>query len=235
MVTQEATDAIKTNILQLLPDDEEGKRIWHVFEDDFLTIEESGKHQALGTSRILSIVRSLGAFARHDEAEFQDANVNELINDTLVILANKVKQVKLEKNLENLPTVPCFASQLSQVFLNIINNAVWAAENTTTNGEDPTVWVSTKERNTNIVISISDNGAGIDAKVKDKLFDPFVTTKPIGEGTGMGLAISYKIISEHHGDLEAFNREAGGATFQISIPTLNQSHRPENRVETENR
>jgi two-component system NtrC family sensor kinase len=113
--------------------------------------------------------------------------------------------------------------------LNLINNAFYACtersrstvnEKRTTNSEayEPTVTVSTKRTNNNVLISVKDNGPGIPAHIKDKIFQPFFTTKPTGQGTGLGLSLSYDIVKAHGGEVNVVTKENEGTEFIIQLP-----------------
>ena len=158
------------------------------------------------------------AFSRHDEADFKHADLNDY-KETLVILHNKTKQVKVSMTLGDIPEIECHGSQISQVFLcsNQCDLRSWKRRLRSC-GRVKT-WLRANKR-----FQITDSGPGIDEKVMETLFDPFVTTKPVGEGTGMGLAICYNIITDHHGDIRVRNAERGAFTV---IP-LKQVH-PEER------
>ena len=84
---------------------------------------------------------------------------------------------------------------------------------------DPTVWVSTKKVGDKVLISVRDNGPGIPQKILDKIFQPFFTTKPTGQGTGLGLSLSYDIVKAHGGQLKVETKEGEGSTFIIQLPT----------------
>ena len=187
-----------------------------LFTEHFEVIHQSSANHVIGTKRIAKIVQSLLAFSRHDEADFKETNINELIDETLVILNNRVKKVQLVRDYGDIPPAHCHASQVAQVFLNIIGNALYAALHTQDERE-PTVTVTTKAHNGAVQVTIQDNGSGISDKVKETLFDPFVTTKPVGEGTGMGLAICYNIVTDHKGEILVENASPG-AKFTISLP-----------------
>jgi signal transduction histidine kinase len=106
--------------------------------------------------------------------------------------------------------------------LNLYNNAFYAVtekKKQTGNGYEPTVLVSTKKINSKIEIKVKDNGNGVPQKVLDKIFQPFFTTKPTGQGTGLGLSLSYDIVKAHGGELKVETRENDGAEFTIILPT----------------
>ena len=144
------------------------------------------------------------------------ASVNEGLESTLLLMqsAIKSKNIELVKDLGNLPEINCFAGQLNQVFMNILTNAVQAM---TGKG---TITVKTfVDKLTNTVnISIADTGKGMTDEVKSKIFQPFFTTKGVGEGTGLGLSISYGIIKKHDGQIEVESTVGKGTIFIITLP-----------------
>lgn len=166
-----------------------------------------------GAERCKQIIIDLKNFSRLDEAMLKEIDIREGLDSTLNILSGKLKNgVNVHKNYSEIPKLACFAGQLNQVFMNIIDNSVHAVKG---NGD---VFISTSCENNNIIVSIADNGSGIDADALPKIFDPFFTTKPVGEGTGMGLAISYKIIKKHCGNIEVTSQKGKGTEFLITIP-----------------
>ena len=132
------------------------------------------------------------------------------------------------KEYSKLPAVECYAGQLNQVFMNIINNAIDALEDhwykSVNKGEKnkivPTICIRTEVKNgERLVVRIADNGPGMPPAVKAKLFDPFFTTKPVGKGTGLGLSISYQIVVEKHGGvLDCISQLGKGTEFLLEIP-----------------
>ncbi|MDY6936113.1 MAG: ATP-binding protein [Cyanobacteriota bacterium] len=188
----------------------------------------------VGTDRIKNIVLSLRTFSRMDEAEMKEVDLHDGIDSTLMILQSRLKgkperrTIEVIKNYGNLPPVECYAGQLNQVFMNIFANAIDALEtqlDTQLEGDrtsifTPQIRIETQVHDDRwISICITDNGPGISEAVKQKLFDPFFTTKPVGKGTGMGLSISYQIITERHGgSLECVSQPGEGTSFSIAIP-----------------
>lgn len=182
-----------------------------------------------GTERIREIVLSLRNFSRLDEVGCKSINIHEGIESTLLILQHRLKAqpdrpaIVVEQDFGVLPPVQCFASQLNQVFMNILANAIDALESelkeNPTAGKIPTITLRTEACGDRIVVSLSDNGTGMPTAVKAQMFDPFFTTKAIGKGTGMGMAISYQIVVEkHQGQIECFSEEGVGTQFVITIP-----------------
>ncbi len=181
----------------------------------------------IGASRIREIVLSLRIFSRLDEAEFKMADIHEGIDSTLLILQHRLKSEKTRptitviKEYSDIPKIQCFAGQLNQVLMNILANAIDALEEAFQKGlcPEPIIRISSAQVNENVVVQIADNGTGIPEAIQSRLFDPFFTTKPIGKGTGMGLSISYQIITEKHGgSLQCISLPGQGAEFVITIP-----------------
>lgn len=191
----------------------------------------------LGTNRIRQIVLSLRNFSRMDEAEFKTVDIHEGIDSTLLILQHRLKanaehpEIEIVKDYAALPLVECYAGQLNQVFMNILVNAIDAID------ENRAKYTGQEVRNnpgrieirTSVIdeiwieVAISDNGGGIPQAVQQRIFDPFFTTKPVGKGTGMGMSISYQIITEkHRGKLECFSTPGEGTEFIIRIPRRQQ-------------
>ena len=183
-----------------------------------------------GADRIRKIVLSLRNFSRHDEAEMKQADIHSGIDSTLVMLQHRLEATKYRPTIEvitkyaSLPPVTCYVSQLNQVFLHLLNNAIDAltpeSEHQAVSSPIPRIWIVTELITTNkIRIKITDNGPGISEAIRSRLFDPFFTTKPVGAGTGLGLSISYQIIVHQHGGSLACTSDLGsGAEFTIEIP-----------------
>ncbi|MBW4509453.1 MAG: GHKL domain-containing protein [Scytonematopsis contorta HA4267-MV1] len=181
----------------------------------------------IGTQRIREIVLLLRNFSRLDEAEFKEVDIHEGLESTLMLLQHRLTlndnslHINIIKEYGTLPLVNCYASELNQVFLNILNNAIDAVSDITNKStKQPTIWIYTQLTELNqIMISISDNGNGIPLDIQTKLFDPFFTTKAVGQGTGLGLFVSYQIIvSKHGGQLLCDSTLGYGTKFIIQIP-----------------
>jgi len=194
----------------------------------------------IGADRIREIVRSLRNFSRLDESEVKAVNIHEGIDSTLLILNNRLKsksnrpEIKIVKHYSSLPLIECYPSQLNQVFMNLIANAIDALEEANTqqnlsyqdleaHPNEIKIYTSIYSPEASeqdwVVIEIEDNALGIPEEVQSRLFDPFFTTKPMGKGTGMGLAISYQIIVEkHQGKCSCQSTVGEGTRFRIEIP-----------------
>ncbi len=190
----------------------------------------------VGTERIRKIVLSLRNFSRMDEAEIKPVDIHEGIDSTLMILQHRLNArphhlaIEVIKQYGDLPLVECYAGQLNQVFMNILTNAIDALDELT--GQDtetsssPQIMIQTAVVDRDWVkIAIADNGPGIPTHIQQRIFNPFFTTKPVGRGTGMGMSISYQIITEkHNGRLVCNSTPGQGAEFVILIPIHQQTH-----------
>lgn len=173
-----------------------------------------------GSERCKQIVLDLRNFSRLDEAIVKEVDIHDGIDTTLNILHNKYKnRIDIHKNYGELPKLTCYAGQLNQVFMNILDNASYAIK------DKGNVYLSTLFDGENIVITIEDNGEGIDKDVLSKVFDPFFTTKPVGQGTGLGLSISYKVIKKHNGIIEVESEKGKGTKFTIKLPVEKQENK----------
>lgn len=171
-----------------------------------------------GMQRIAGIVHSIKAFSHPGGADAEEVDVNAALANTLVVARNEWKFVaRLETDYaENLPLVRCFPGELNQVFLNLIVNAAQAMSASLRQG---TLRVVTRSDGDNVRVAIADTGAGIPESIRDKIFNPFFTTKPVGTGTGQGLAISHTVVVEKHGGtLQCDSVEGEGTTFTITLP-----------------
>ena len=187
----------------------------------------------VGATRIRDIVRSLRNFSRLDESEMKKVNIHEGIDSTLMILEHRLKAqsvsragtehhcpiIQVVKEYGELPLVECYAGLLNQVFMNIIANAIDVLQEPLQN--PGIICIRTEVEGSFATIAITDNGVGITDQVKQRIFDPFYTTKAIGSGTGMGLAISHSIIVEKHkGEINCISAVGKGTKFVIKIPIV---------------
>jgi len=180
-----------------------------------------------GSDRIREIVLALQHFSRHDEAEMKRVNIHEDIENTLVMLQHRLREVAdrpaivVVKDYGNLPLITCYPSELNQVFMHLLNNAIDAIEEGVGNqSSTPQIRIHTEVTDLNMVkIAIADNGTGIEESLRSRLFDPFFTTKPVGKGSGLGLSISHQIIvQKHRGNITCTSSVGQGAEFAIKIP-----------------
>lgn len=187
----------------------------------------------VGTERIRQIVLSLRNFSRLDESEMKPVDIHAGIESTLLILQHRLKglngwpAINVINHFSEMPLVECYASQLNQVFMNIIANGIDAIEERYQNlsvGEAEAnpgrIAIATKVIDQKMVaVEISDNGTGMPQSVIDRIFNPFYTTKVVGKGTGLGMSISHSIVVEKHkGKIECISEIGHGTTFRIQIP-----------------
>jgi signal transduction histidine kinase len=176
-------------------------------------LKEANDVNLMACGRIIEIIKSLKTFSRLDQADFQEANINEGIKSVLVLTHNLLKRrITVHEDYGDLPPVRCFPGQLNQVIMNIVVNASQAIE-----GEGD-IYIRTYEQDRNIYITIKDTGIGIKPEDISKLFDPGFTTKGVGVGLGLGLYISYNIVQNHKGDISVISEQGKGAEFIIRIP-----------------
>lgn len=193
----------------------------------------------VGAESLFNISASLRHFSRLDTLSLMPVNIHEGIDSALLILQHRLKAmgdrptIEVIKEYDDLPPVECYPGQLSQVFINILANAIEALEEEIDVGfvgEEgtsceaasltPKIWIRTEVHEDDfVVVRIADNGSGITAEVQQRLFEPMFTTKPVGKGTGLGLSISRQIIQEkHHGKLTCTSSSDQGTEFVIEIP-----------------
>jgi signal transduction histidine kinase len=193
----------------------------------------------LGSDRIRGIMQSLRNYSRTDGVKKKAVDIHEGIETTLMILQHRLNAqtyrsgIQIIKEYGNLPMIECYPGQLNQVFMNLLANAIDAIEeqmegheydkgkSRTVHGEEftPTIYISTSLDREYASIQIRDNGQGIPESAKDRIFQPFFTTKPEGKGTGLGLSICHQIITEKHGGiLDYYSSPETGTEFTIKIP-----------------
>lgn len=207
---------------------------WEFVSEDWQNVIKS---MEIGAERIHQIVQSLRIFSRHHESERKAIDIHESIDNTLIILQHRLKasgkrpKIEVIKEYGKIPMITCYASQLNQVFMNLLSNGIDALENTPAPRviKICTEMVKKSQSADNnghkqqtrdfAVIRIADNGAGICADIIPQIFDPFFTTKPVGRGTGLGLSISHEIIVEkHQGKLQCVSNPGQGTEFIVEIP-----------------
>ncbi|TVR05708.1 MAG: GAF domain-containing sensor histidine kinase [Phormidium sp. GEM2.Bin31] len=204
--------------------------------DDFTKLLQSMKS---GATRIEKIVKSLRTFSHLDEAEIKLVQLQEHLDNALALSLSQLRdtieplQIEVITQYRDLPPLVCNIAQLNQVFINIIGNAIDAlqervhempSQHCETNNR-PTLTLTTDQTTDEdgrdfIIITIQDNGVGIDPDQQDKIFDPFYSSKPIGQGTGLGLTSSYDIVvKQHQGKLTVDSTPGQGSRFSIWLPT----------------
>ncbi|MEH2134192.1 MAG: AAA family ATPase [Nostoc sp.] len=192
-----------------------------LFKDANQTLES----MKVGSERISKIVQSLRNFARLDEAEIKAVDLHSGIESTLLILQHRLQsaenqpEVRVIKEYGDLPLVTCYPSQLNQVFLNIINNAIDAIRDNPQSSEHPEIRIRTGVIDREwLRIAIANTDSTIPVSLQERIFEPFFTTKPVGRGQGLGLFVSYSIIQQHRGTLTVRSQPTEGTEFEIVLP-----------------
>jgi signal transduction histidine kinase len=170
-----------------------------------------------GLRRIERIVKELRLFARVDEGDWNEVDLNPGIESTINIIKGyaRKKGVRIVMDLGALPTIRCRSAPIHQVIVNLLTNAIDACSAET---GVVTVHTQTEPEAMGVRIDIQDNGCGIDPAIRECIFDPFFTTKPSGQGTGLGLSISYGIIEQHDGRIEVQSAPGQGSCFSLVLP-----------------
>lgn len=165
------------------------------------------------SSRIVTLVKSLKNFSRLDESEYQIADIHDGLNSSLILIGTETQQrISIEKNYGNIPKIFCYASQLNQVFFNVLRNAAQAIEG---NG---TITIKTYQQDDKVCIEISDTGRGISPENLEKVFDFKFSSSPERVKLGSGLATAYSIIQRHNGEIKVSSKPGKGSTFLIILP-----------------
>ena len=184
------------------------------FDEAFEAIPQIISDIKLGANRTAEIVRTLRNFSRMDNGEIQPFDIHEGLDSSLLLLRNKYKNdIEIIKNYApDIPKINCHPGKINQVFLNILSNAIDAID-----GKGK-IWITTSREGENIKISVKDTGCGMSEETKQKIFDPFYTTKDAGKGTGLGMSITYDIIQEHKGKIEIISEPGKGTEIIITLP-----------------
>ena len=174
-----------------------------------------------GSARISELVRAIKTYTHMDKAASKEVDVHAGLDSTLIMLGHKLKKGDVEvvrDYAKNLPRVCGHAGELNQVWTNLLDNAIDAVEG---NGR---ITVRTSRENGRVLVEVADDGPGIPDDVRERIFEPFYTTKDVGKGTGLGLDISYRVVVEDHkGDLRVLS-EPGDTRFQVRLPILPEDH-----------
>jgi PAS domain S-box-containing protein len=175
-----------------------------------------------GVERVATIVKAMKEFSHPEQGGKKPADINKLVITTLTVSRNEYKYVAdMELNLaEDLPMVPCVASEISQVVLNLVVNAAHAIADVNKGTElRGRITISTCKEDRDVLITIADTGGGIPERIRSRIFDPFFTTKEVGRGTGQGLYIARTVVVKKHGGTIDFTSETGkGTTFVVRLP-----------------
>ncbi|MES2296248.1 MAG: PAS domain S-box protein [Pseudomonadota bacterium] len=166
--------------------------------------------------RVAKIVFALKSFSRYDQAgEMVEADLREGLETVLTIYQNQIKQhTELVRHYDEIAPITCLPDELNQVWTNLIHNALQAMP------DGGTLAVAIARRGDEAVVSIADSGCGIAPEIRERIFDAFFTTKPAGQGSGLGLDIVKQIVERHRGRIELDSEPGRGSTFRICLPYL---------------
>jgi len=199
------------------------KPLKELTEEDISTYSEYLKDIEQQSKRCKAIIQSLLKFSRASvKEEFKPTDINSLLEETFSFVKHQLEKNKVELDEELSPSLPPItgnASQLQQVFTNMILNATQAMPD----GGRLTVLTRILEDKETLGVSFADTGEGISKENLNKIFEPFFTTKKVGQGTGLGLSVSYGIVKDHGGDIQVESTEGEGATFTLILPLRKES------------
>ena len=170
-----------------------------------------------GAKRTADIVSGLKNFSRLDENDIKEADINEGIESTLILLKSSIpSNTEVVTNLGEIPIIECFPGKLNQAFMNLFSNALYAIKTKKSDANNKLV-ISTSFDTDNVYVKVEDNGIGMSPEVKAKIFDPFFTTKAVGEGTGLGMSIVFKIIESHNAKIEVESEYGVGTKILLIL------------------
>jgi signal transduction histidine kinase len=176
-------------------------------------MSDLGRISAAACARIVSVVRSLSSFARLDEAAFKYADINEAIRTVVQLLdPGLTRRIRIEQVFGEIPPIPCFPALLNEALMNLLVNACQAIK------ESGEVAVETRREADSAIVTIRDTGCGIPREHLDTIFDPGFTTKGVGVGTGLGLAVVYSVVNAHQGSISVESTIGKGTIFTLRLP-----------------
>ncbi|MEZ7941175.1 MAG: ATP-binding protein, partial [Flavobacteriales bacterium] len=212
--TEEGISAAQTKLIRELKEE---------IDLDFTLVEIDELLHGIkdGADRTAEIVKGLKNFSRLDESLIKAADINEGIKSTLLILKSKFSSIKLVEDYGDLVPIHCLPGKLNQLFMNILDNAIYACTKKEYPAESTArITIVTNQSKTSTTIQIKDNGIGMDNQTKTKIFEPFFTTKEVGEGTGLGMSIVHGIITNHSGDIKIKTEIGIGTEITINLPRV---------------
>ena len=186
----------------------------------FVELDDMLSRSKEGALRTKNIVSDLRTFSRLDEAEFKDVDLHAGLESTLHLLEHRLSdRITVHRDYGDLPPVACYAGQMNQVFMNLLSNAIDAIEHKGGKGDIYVrTWILEDETGeARVAVSIRDTGSGIAPDKVNRVFDPFFTSKPVGEGTGLGLSVSHGIVTKHSGTIQVESEPGRGSTFTVEL------------------
>ena len=200
-------------LVSYVPDEAAALAIAWVTET--LLLEESVEIISQSSRRINELVQAIKGYSHMDRATEHDSDIHDGLENTLIILAHHLRSVEIQRDYDRtVPLIRMYGNTLNQVWTNIIDNAIDAMDGA------GRIVLRTRRDGDQVVVEIEDNGPGIPPEILPRIFEPFFTSKPQGEGTGLGLDMAWRIVNEeHHGTIRAESRP-GRTVFQVSVPAL---------------
>ena len=173
-----------------------------------------------GIERVRRIVRDLKTFSHIDSAQWQFVNINDCLDSTINLTGNESigRNIEVVRQYGQIPDIECLPSEINQVLLNLLLNAIQAID------KQGTVTVRTGGGAGEVWLEVTDTGCGIPPENLKHIYDPFFTTKPVGTGTGLGLSITYGIVRKHGGQIEVRSQPGQGTTFRVALPVRQPAH-----------
>ncbi len=198
------------------------QKVNDAISEKFAPLYENAGSVIEGALRIKSIVGNLKTFSHLDDVKMKKVSILENIRSTVSLVQTNFKEnIKFQFDLQDDPVIECFPDHLEQVFVNLAINACHAIDKkseTASKDFAGQLTISTKIQSDYLAITFEDNGIGMTDEVRKNIFDPFYTTKPVGEGTGLGLSISFGIVDRHNGKIEVTTEPGKGTSFCILLP-----------------
>jgi two-component system NtrC family sensor kinase len=199
----------------------------NLIANNIISNEEKINHHG---KRADAIVKGMLQHSRSSSGVKEPTDINELADEYLRLAYHGLRAKDKSFNAlmktdfdETIGKVDVIPQEIGRVFLNLITNAFYVVaekKKELGNGYEPTVTVTTKKESDKVIVSVKDNGNGIPQKVLDKIFQPFFTTKPTGQGTGLGLSLSYDIVKAHSGEIKVKTKDGEGSEFVIQLPVV---------------
>jgi signal transduction histidine kinase len=181
--------------------------------NETITIRESIEIIARSSYRISELVQAVKGYSHMDRATEQYVDVHDGLENTLIILGHRLRNITVHRDYgKDLPPIRVFGNTLNQVWTNILDNAIDA-----TDGKGSVI-IRTRRVDDQVVVEIEDNGAGISEVDLACIFEPFYTTKPQGQGTGLGLDTAWRIVTEEHGGTISAESVPGRTVFRVAVP-----------------
>jgi two-component system sensor histidine kinase PhcS len=190
-----------------------------------LAADQQGDYQEIltdieeGISRVQAIVSDLRLFTHPDTGSLDEVELEEAVTSALRFLARELKEdIRLERTLPPGLTVCANKNKLIHVLTNLVQNSLDAFPRKTFNGEQPTIWIEGRAAPDRVLVTVRDNGPGIAPENQHKVFDPFYTTKDVGEGMGLGLSICYRLMQEFNGEIKLDSEPNRYCQFTLEFP-----------------